>query len=83
MEYYRLEYNEFQGRFHFNNGGTEPNTHHWITICRSLSLNQCIEFTEFIIKKYPSVNPFNHSVNIIDYPTAELIKQEFIDFLLT
>lgn len=83
MKYVRLEYNEYQGCFHFNYGYMPPNTNNWMTICDNLSYQQCVEFTELIIKKYPSINPFNHSINIAECPSLELIKQEFADFLLT
>ena len=83
MDYYRLEYSEFQGRFHFNSGSSPANVFGWQTVCNSLSLSQCSEFAEFIIEKYPATNPCNEYQNTGCYPSFEVIKQEFVNFLLT
>ena len=83
MEMIRLEYNEYQGGFHFNSGLREPNSLGWATICNSISRKQCVEFTDLILEKYPAINFENKSENSADYPSLTLIKQEFIDFLLT
>ncbi|MBA2611175.1 MAG: hypothetical protein H0U95_04335 [Bacteroidetes bacterium] len=83
MEMIRLEYNEYQGAFHFNYGLREPNKFAWMTICSSLSYNQSVEFAELILEKYPAINFETKSLNSKDYPSLELIKQEFVNFLLT
>lgn len=79
--YYRLEYNERQGGFHYNNGGQEPETFGWVTICASLSHENCDDFVNKMNEKYPATN-WTYE-NRKDYPSAETIKKEFRDFLLT
>ncbi|MBA3704578.1 MAG: hypothetical protein H0W84_01345 [Bacteroidetes bacterium] len=78
METSRLEYNEYQGRFHLNKGGIEPNTNYWFTICNNLSYEQCMEFSELMTEKYDLMGQ-----NKNDYPSFELIQSEFVKFLLS
>ncbi len=83
MDYYRLEYSEQQGRFHFNSGSVSANTNGWQTLCDVLSYEQCCEFAELIIDKYPSTNPCNELQNTGIYPKFEVIQKEFVEFLLS
>lgn len=76
---YILEYSEQQGQFHFNNGSMWPETFGWETVCRNLSYDQCLEFAELMRQKYSLIGGKTQSEN----PSFELIKQEFVNFLLT
>ena len=70
---YRLEYNQKQGLFHFEDiEKNNKKTNGWVCICDTISQNQCIEFTDIIDEKYSSDK---------DYPTTETIKAEFVKFL--
>ena len=77
---YILEYNESQGQFHFNSGHLVPDIGGWVTICRSISYSQCLEFVEYIETNYPSARCGSGQV---DYPDLDCIKREFIAFLLS
>lgn len=77
---YILEYSEEQGRFHFNSGIVPQGTFGWATLCKTLSYSQCLEFVRLMEDKYPAVHFESDSEN---YPSIELIKQDFINFLLT
>lgn len=75
MDYYRLEYCENQGLFHFADIDiiTDPPCS-WVVICNKISFNQCMAFTEFIDLKYPIryVNCFT---------PLKIVQLEFINFL--
>lgn len=71
---YRLEYNQNQGLFHFEDvEKNNKNTNGWYCVCDKISQNQCIEFTDKIEEKY------NGDKN---FPSVETIKAEFVEFLL-
>lgn len=49
MELVRLEYNQKQGLFHFEDVDKEnKNTNGWKTICEKMSVDQAMEFVEDI-----------------------------------
>lgn len=76
---FRLEYNEKQGCFHFDNYNHVPNTCGWVTICDSLPDKQCTQFFKKIYNKYA----------ILDYPgkdklpkpNIETLRNEFAEFM--
>ena len=72
MEKYILEFNEKKQNFHYNSGFSQPNTFGYISICKNISIIQCIEFVELIELKYKG-----KSLSI------DLINKEFRSFLLT
>ena len=56
MEQVRLEYNQKQGLFHFENVDKEnKNTNGWETICDKMSVDQAMEFVEDIDKEIPTL----------------------------
>ncbi|MBB1194840.1 hypothetical protein DNC80_14310 [Flavobacterium sp. SOK18b] len=72
---YRLEYNEKQGFFHFENiKENNKNTNGYQTICKNISVDQCIEFVSLIYEKHFGID--------VD-PTFENVLHEFISFLET
>jgi hypothetical protein len=75
MYYYRLEYSEKQGFFHYAQDNLPVNTS-YRTICNNISYNQCNEFTQNIFKKYPNVNTGEG-----DAPPFHVIYDEFRQFL--
>jgi len=77
QRYYRLEYNEKQGFFHFKKV-SKPNlyTFGWAEISPCLKYEHCSAFAEWAIKKYPNINSGNGK----KYPSVSLIKQEFENF---
>ncbi len=83
MEMIRLEYSEEQGCFHFKYKFHEPKIFGWIVICNKISYNQALEFANLILEKYPKISLENKSDNQDDYPPVYVIKQEFVNFLLT
>ena len=81
MDNYRLEYNERQGGFHFDNGSHEENTFGWVTLCKNISDKQAMEFAENMREKYPATDWMNEDREPRDYPSLKLIKIEFENFL--
>lgn len=70
---YRLEYNEQEGFFHFEDiKANNENTNGYKTICKKISVEQCIEFTDLIYNKYLDDNKS---------PTYITVLQDFVDFL--
>ena len=56
MEIVRLEYNQKQGLFHFENVDQDnKNTNGWETICDKISVDQAMEFVEDIDKEIPTL----------------------------
>ncbi len=56
MEIVRLEYNQKQGLFHFENVDKDnKNTNGWETICDKISVDQAMEFVEDIDKEIPTL----------------------------
>lgn len=69
MNYYRLEYNEKTGGFHFEDNKLHPeNLMGWRTISRGVSENICMRFVEKIEKKYSD-----------KLPSFEIIQEEFFN----
>lgn len=80
----RLEYNEKQGGFHFDNYTHEKNTFGWITICDSISDKQASEFAELMREKYPGTDWSDFEArHKYEYPILQIIQKEFRNFLLT
>ena len=56
MELVRLEYNQKQGLFHFEDVDKEnKNTNGWKTICEKMSVDQAMEFVEDIDNEIPTL----------------------------
>jgi hypothetical protein len=79
---YRLEYNETQGAFNFDDGSHKNGSFGWITICGEISAEQAAEFIDKIDTKYPSTNWMN-KYRQTDFPSLSIIQAEFKNFLLT
>lgn len=79
-ENYILEYNEAQGKFHFNDGSMLPGSFGWITICKCLSYHQCLEFASLMEQKFPSIKS---TAKETAFPDVETIQDEFVEFLLS
>ena len=79
----RLEYSEEQGCFHFKYNLYEPEIVGWKVICNEISYIQALEFATIILNKYPEMSFENKSNNHAIYPTADIIKHEFVNFPLT
>ena len=77
-----LEYNQYQGAFHYNNGNDRA-VEGWITICDNLSRKQANEFTALMIEKYPQIDPFGENRDSSCAPLTQAIKDEFEVFLLS
>lgn len=78
-----LEYNQYQGAFHYNKNGNSPVIEDWVTICDNLSRKQANEFTTLMIEKYPQIDPFGDFRDSTIAPLAQTIKDEFEVFLLS
>ena len=66
MEQVRLEYNQKQGLFHFENVDKEnKNTNGWETICDKMSVDQAMEFVEDIDKEIPTAATLIQINNLI------------------
>lgn len=84
--FFRLEYNETQGNFHFDNYTHEENTAGWITIAERLWDRNCQEFTQMMYDKFPSLGYklllilSGEKRNVEKYPSAGTIKMEFEEF---
>lgn len=77
---YRLEYCERDGFFHYENPcNNNKNTNGYFCLCDKITNKQCNEFTAFMIKKYPNINTGNGK----KYPSFDIIKKEFVSFLLS
>ena len=69
MAIYRLEYNEDQGCFHYDNDRHEPGTHGWVTIAERVPHQVCRTFTRYVYAK--------------GTPTAQEVKTMFNNFIST
>jgi hypothetical protein len=77
----RLEYNEQQGGFHFDNGTHKKDSFGWHCICENITEEQANEFADFIAQKYPDTEWTK--VDRCNFPTTSTIKKEFVNFLLS
>jgi len=82
-EKYRLEYNESQGGFHYDNYSHQKNTMGWITICDAISAEQANEFANMMEEKYPDIGWMNIHRQRDKCPSVEQVKKEFEKFLLS
>jgi hypothetical protein len=73
--YYRLEYKEETGVFHFEDKKDHPeNLCGWGTIAGDVHENRCITFVKEMINKFPGIDSGDKSYKV---PTIETIKNEF------
>jgi hypothetical protein len=67
--YYRLEYKEQTGDFHFEDDKTHPeNIAGWRTISRGIPESRCINFVEKMSREYPGK---------VKAPIFEIVYNEF------
>ena len=81
MNFYRLEYNETQGGFHFDNYTHKRNTHGWFMLCPALSDKACMEFVQLMKRKYYTLGKGRGRDSRGNYPTFLMIKDEFKKFI--
>lgn len=83
MNKVKLEYKEENGIFHFNRKLEEPDSNGYESICKSISYDNALEFTEKMHKKYTGRLYRGLDFKIPENPLSfsELIN-EFEEFLL-
>jgi len=78
INYYRLEYKESEGQFHFESDKSHPeNLAGWRTISRGIPESRCINFVEKMNSKYKGIKYSGDPQ--YKAPIFEIVYEEFFN----
>ena len=78
---FRLEYNEKQGGFHFDNYTHAPFTAGWITIKDNCTSKHCSDFAAFVYEKYPATDWMNPNRDKLKKLTTKQVVELYNKFI--
>ena len=79
--FYRIEYNESQAAFNFDNYSPTHNTPGWALLHSSLEPEKCVEFFNLCLEKYPVFNICTPQRDKLYHPPLHEIKDLFDEYL--